>query len=180
MRKLVSFHFMSLDGVVEAPQNFVRQGLFEDIADLIGETIDEQDAVVLGRKQYEEWAGYWPSSTIQPFADFINNRPKYVVSKSLREAAWNNSNLVDGDLLVMTAKLKSQSGKNIGVHGSISLTQSLLREGALDEMRFIQFPVIAGSGRRVLEGAAAPFQLDLKMSHRTKSGLQYLVFGKHV
>ena len=180
MRKLVSFLFMSLDGVVEAPQNFVRQGLFEDISDLIAETIKEQDAVVLGRKQYEEWAGYWPSSTIQPFADFINNRPKYVVSKSLQSVEWNNSNLVGGDLLAAAAKLKSQSGKRIGVHGSISVTQSLLREGALDEMRFIQFPVIAGNGRRLLDGAEAPLQLDLKSSRQTKSGLQYLVYGKHV
>jgi dihydrofolate reductase len=180
MRKLCSFLMMSLDGVVEAPQKFVRQGLFEDIPGLIRETIADQDAVLLGRKQYEEWSGYWPNSNIQPFANFINNTPKFVVSHALQEVKWNASSLIHQDLLATVAELKSRTGKAIGVHGSISLVQSLLLAGALDEMRFIQFPVIAGSGRRLLEDAQAPLHLDLKLSRRTESGLQYLVYEKHV
>jgi dihydrofolate reductase len=180
MRKLSSFLMMSLDGVVEAPHTFVRQGLYEDIPELIRETVTLQDAVLLGRKQYGEWSGYWPSSNIQPFADFINKTPKFVVSQTLQEVQWNASRLIRQDMLAAVAELKSRSGKAIGVHGSISLVQSLLLAGALDEMRFIQFPVIAGNGRRLLEIAQAPVQLELKLSRQTKSGLQYLVYEKHV
>lgn len=180
LRKLSSFLMMSLDGVVEAPNIFVRQGLYGDITELIREIIAEQDAVLLGRKQYEEWSGFWPSSNIQPFADFINSTPKFVVSSVLRDVRWNMSTIINQDLSTSIADLKSRSGKAIGVHGSISLVQSLLRAGALDEMRFIQFPVIAGNGRRLLENSATPLQLNLKASRRTESGLQYLVYGKHV
>jgi len=178
MRKLSAFLMMSLDGVVEAPHTFVRQGLYEDITDLIRETVVEQDSVLLGRKQYEEWSGYWPSSNIQPFADFINTTPKFVVSASLKEVQWRASTLIHHDVLATVAELKSCPGKVIGVHGSISLVQSLLLAGVLDEMRFIQFPVIAGNGRRLLENAQAPLQLDLKLSRQTKSGLQYLGYKK--
>jgi dihydrofolate reductase len=180
MRKLGSFLMMSLDGVVEAPHPFVRLGLYEDITELIRETVVEQDSVLLGRKQYEEWSGYWPSSNIQPFADFINTTPKFVVSASLQEVQWKASTLIHQDVLATVAELKSRPGQAIGVHGSISLVQSLVLAGALDEMRFIQFPVRAGNGRRLLEKAQTPLPLDLKLSRQTKSGLQYLVYKKHV
>jgi dihydrofolate reductase len=180
MRKLSSFLMMSLDGVVEAPDKFVRQEFYsDDMTKFIRETIADQDAVLMGRKQYEEWVGFWPTSTIQPFADFINNTPKFVVSHSLQEVKWNAASLLHQDLATAVAALKSRPGKTIGVAGSISLVQSLLRMGALDEMQFIQFPVIAGSGRRLLENAQVPLQLDLKLSQTTESGMQYLVYKKH-
>jgi len=78
MRKLTSFLFISLDGVVEAPNKFVRDDVFKDIIALIGETVAEQDTILLGRKMYEEWSTFWPNSKIEPFASFINNHPKYV------------------------------------------------------------------------------------------------------
>ena len=176
MRKLASFLFVSLDGVVEAPNKYVRDDLFEDFPELIGVTVSEQDAVLLGRKMYEEWSLYWPASSIEPFATFINNTPKFVVSSTLREVNWKSSTLISHDLTGAIAKLKAQSGKTIGVHGSISLVQSLLLAGALDELRFIQVPVIAGSGRRLLENGGSPIQLDLQSSRATRSGLQYLVY----
>jgi dihydrofolate reductase len=126
MRKLTSFLFISLDGVVEAPNKYVRSDVFEDILELIGVTVSEQDAVLLGRKMYDEWSVYWPASNIQPFATFINNTPKFIVSSTLREVNWKPSTLIGHDLLGAIAKLKAQSGKTIGVHGSISLVQSLL------------------------------------------------------
>lgn len=175
MRKLTSFLFMSLDGVVEAPDRFVRVDVFKDIIDLIGETIAEQDAILLGRKMYEEWSSYWPNSKIEPFATFINTHPKYVVSRSLGDLHWRHSTLIDDELDDRIAELKAQPGKTIGVHGSISLVQSLLVAGMLDELRFIQFPAVAGQGRRLLDQGGGPFQMDLQSSRRTPSGLQYLV-----
>src|SRR4051812_16481197 len=85
MRKLTSHLFISLDGVVEGPDRFLRRDLYQDLPLVVGEeTLAEQDAVVLGRKQYEEWSTFWPDSQIEPFATFINNVPKYVSSKSLK------------------------------------------------------------------------------------------------
>ena len=177
MRKLTSFLFISLDGVVEAPNKFVRDDVFKDIIALIGETVAEQDTILLGRKMYEEWSTYWPNSKIEPFASFINNHPKYVVSGTLGELHWRHSSLIRENLGENISELKCQAGKTIGVHGSISLVQSLLIAGLLDELRFIQFPVVAGQGRRLMEHGGGPLQLDLQSSRRTPSGLQYLVFN---
>jgi dihydrofolate reductase len=176
MRKLTSHLFISLDGVVESPNTFVRPNLYADFPELIRETIAEQDTILLGRKMYHEWSQYWPGSTIEPFASFINNNPKYVVSSTLSKLEWNHSTLLGGDLAGAIGKLKMQPGKMIGVHGSISLVQSLLLAGLLDELRFIQMPAIAGHGRRLLEHQGAALQLDLQHSRTTPTGLQYLIY----
>ena len=94
MRKLTSFLFISVDGVVEAPNRFVRGDVFDDLISLISETISEQDSVLLGRRMYEEWSEYWPGATIEPFATFINNTPKFVVSKTLKTLEWQRSTLL--------------------------------------------------------------------------------------
>lgn len=177
MRKLISHLFISLDGVVEAPDTFVRPDLYADFPELIQDTIAEQDAVLLGRKMYQEWSQFWPNSKIEPFASFINNNPKYVVSSTLRNLEWRHSTLLGGDLPKAIGELKAQPGKTIGVHGSVSLVQSLLLAGLLDELRFIQVPAIAGHGRRLLDHQGAAIQLDLKYSRTTPTGLQYLVYA---
>jgi dihydrofolate reductase len=176
MRKVTSFLFISLDGVVESPNTFVRGDVFADIVALIGETVADQDTVLLGRRMYEEWSTYWPSSNIEPFATFINTTPKLVVSRTLREVGWSHCALLDGDLESALAELKARPGKTIGVHGSVRLVQSMLVAGLLDELRFLQFPVIAGQGRRLLEHHGPPIQLDLRSARATPKGLQYLVY----
>lgn len=176
MRKLISHLFISLDGVVEAPDTFVRPNVYADFPDLMRETIAGEDTILLGRKMYQEWSQFWPDSHIEPFASFINNNPKYVVSSTLRNLEWKHSTLLDGDLAGAIGKLKAQPGKTIGVHGSISLVQSLLLAGLLDELRFIPAPAIAGHGRRLLDHEGAALQLDLQYSRATPTGLQYLVY----
>lgn len=173
MRRLKSFLFISLDGVVEAPDKYLRSDLYEDLPEL---PLTEQDAVLLGRKQYDEWSIFWPASNIEPFATFINNTAKFVVSGTLQEVNWKYSTLIGDDVIGAIAKLKMQPGKSIGVHGSISLVQALLLAGAVDELHFIQVPVIAGSGRRLLEHGGPPIQLDLQSSRATRTGMQYLVY----
>jgi dihydrofolate reductase len=174
MRKLSSHLFISLDGVVESPDQYVRSELYEDFPEF---PVSEHDAVLLGRKTYEEWSLFWPGSEIEPFATFINNTPKFVVSRTLQEVNWTSSTLISHDVLGAIANLKAQSGKAIGVHGSVSLVQSLLLAGVLDELHFIQVPVVAGSGRRLLEHSGAPIQLDLQTSRSTRTGLNYLVYS---
>src|SRR5205823_918879 len=100
--------------------------------------IDAEDAILLGRVTYEMWLPYWPGYTEgddKPYADHINNTPKYVVSNTLDKTDWQNSTLVRGDDLASTvADLKSKQGGNIGVAGSPTLVQSLLRNNLLDEL----------------------------------------------
>ena len=175
MRKLISTLFITLDGVVESPDKYVRGEMYEDFPEEVDTALSEQDAVLLGRKIYDEWSGFWPASNIEPFASFINNTPKFVVSSTLQEVNWQSSTLISHDVTGAIAKLKAQSGKTIGVHG-ISLVQSLLLSGALDELRLIQVPVIAGSGRRLLEHGGPAIQLDLQSSRATRTGLNYLVY----
>jgi dihydrofolate reductase len=176
MRKLTSFLFMSLDGVVEAPDTYVRPDVFEDFSTLIGQTIAEQDSVLLGRRTYEEWSAYWPTSDIQPFSGFINHAPKFIVSKTLATADWHRSTILSGPLDAEIARLKTGEGGTIGVHGSIGLVHSLLVAGLLDEMRFILCPVVAGSGRRLLTDRDGPIQLDLTSAQSTPTGLQYIIY----
>jgi len=176
MRKVTSYLFISLDGVVEAPDTFVRSDLYEDFDPLTAEMIAEQDAVLLGRKTYDDWSVFWPQSTIEPFATFINNTPKYIVSKTLQSVDWHQSNLIAGNLGDEIAALKRQPGKTIGVHGSISLVQSLLTAGLLDELKFTLIPAVAGHGRRLLSRDGEPIQLTLDSTRVTPRGLQCMIF----
>jgi dihydrofolate reductase len=105
-----------------------------------------------------------------------SGHPKFVVSSTSRILEWRHSTLLGGDLQSAIAALKAQPGKTIGVHGSISLVQSLLVAGLLDELRFIQFPAIAGQGRRLLDHPGAAHQLDLRHSRPTPTGLRHLVY----
>lgn len=175
MSKLTSTLFISLDGVVESPDRYVRREMYEDFPEEIDAASTEQDAVLLGRRIYEEWSAFWPSSNIQPFATFINSTTKFVVTNTLRDLDWKPATRIDGDVAGAIAALKARSGGAIGVHG-IRLVQSLLLSGTLDELRLILVPVLAGSGRRLLEHGGPPLQMDLVSSRTTRTGLQYSVY----
>jgi dihydrofolate reductase len=169
MRKLISFLFISVDGVVEAPDRFVRDDAYSDLTPLIEEGIADQDSVLLGRSTYEKWSQFWPDAKIEPFATFINNTPKFVVSKTLKALSWHQSTLLSGRLEDDIADLKNRPGKAIGVHGRIGLVQSLLTANLLDEMRVALCPAVAGQGRHLLSRDGDPIQLHLQ-SARTYAG----------
>ena len=153
-RQVVAAYFLSLDGVAEAPEQFLTT--WDDETDASGERlIATQDAVVLGRRTYDEWAGFWPGSEIQPFADFINAVPKYVATSTPLDGDWAGSHAIDGDVVDFVRQLKSQPGGDIGVHGSISVTRALLAAGVVDELRLVVAPTIVGSGQRLLDGLSA-------------------------
>lgn len=151
MRKVVAFQFLSLDGVAERPDRFVTD--WDDVMDASGaHLIATQDAVILGRRSYDEWAEFWPGSEIEPFATFINGVAKYVATSAPLEREWANTNVIDGDLVEFVRDLKDRPGGDIGVHASISVARGLLAAGVVDELRLAIAPVIAGSGRRLLDG----------------------------
>lgn len=151
MRKVVAFEFLSLDGVAEAPDRFFTA--WDDVVDEAGAAlIATQDAVVLGRRSYDEWAEFWPTSDIEPFATFINGVAKYVVTSTPLRQEWANTTVIHDDLVEFVRSLKDRPGGDIGVHASILVVQALLAAGVVDELRLAIAPVIAGSGRRLLDG----------------------------
>jgi dihydrofolate reductase len=157
-RKVVANYFLSLDGVAEEPDQFITA--WDDDMDASGaKVIATQDAVVLGRRSYDEWAEFWPGSEIQPFADFINAVPKYVATSTPLEREWANSRVIEGGLVDFVRHLKGQPGGDIGVHASISVTRALLAADLVDELSLVVAPTIVGSGQRLLDGLP-PIRLE--------------------
>jgi len=175
MRKVVANLFYSIDGIVEAPNKW--SGYDEDMGKKISAVIERQDDVLLGRATYEDWAAYWPTSSDQPFASFINSVRKHVASRSLENANWNNSRLLRGDVAGEVGSLKATSGRDIGTHGSIRLVQSLLRLGLIDELILYVMPVVAGRGRHLFEEGDEPGRLTLTDSRVTRNGIAILSYA---
>lgn len=164
MRKVVLYELLSLDGVAEDPDNFFLE--FDDVMrENLRRVIADQDAVLLGRKTYDVWAEFWPSSDMEPFAPFINNVRKYVVTSSELTKPWENATVVDTPLRDFVSELKSQQGGDIGVHGSLSLAHTLLEDGLVDELRLVVAPAIAATGRKLFDGLQPQrFQLTRNVS----------------
>jgi dihydrofolate reductase len=151
MRKVVLYELLSLDGVAEDPDKFIVDWDEEMDANL-GSVIATQDAVILGRRSYDEWSEFWPDSEIEPFATFINHVAKYVASSTPLPRQWHNATPIEGGLAQFVQDLKSTSGGDIGVHASISVAQALLAADAIDEVRLVVAPAIVSRGRRLLDG----------------------------
>ena len=149
-RTVVVYELLSLDGVAQDPDEFVAD--WDDDMDVrLGEVIATQDAVILGRRSYDEWSGYWPGKDIQPFSNFINPVAKYVATSTPLEREWANTTVIDGDPVEFVRQLKTGQGGEIGVHASISLARALLAAGVVDELKLVIAPKIAGNGRRLLD-----------------------------
>ena len=179
MRKVVSWLFISLDGVVEAPNEW-QFDVFDDtmIADL-GSQMDSEGAMLMGRVSYQEWASYWPASTDEPYASHINNTPKYVVSTTLDDVEWgkwDKPTLIKDNLAAELNKLKQQSGKNISVGGSPTLVRSLIRENLLDELKLMIHPVIVGKGKRLFTEDLDLKRLKLVDSKVTGTGVVIVTY----
>jgi dihydrofolate reductase len=153
MRTLYAGLFVSLDGVAESPNLFVPPYFDAAVGAEVGAGMARTDTVLLGRRLYQDWAAYWPGKTAadDPYAAFINPVRKVVLSTTLESVAWGHSELVREDHLAAVRRLKEEDGGDIAVNGSISVAQSMLRAGLLDELRLLVFPVIVGTGRRLLE-----------------------------
>ena len=151
MRKVVAYELLSLDGVAEAPDAFITSWDDEMDANL-AEVIAGQDSVILGRRSYDEWAGYWPGSDVEPFATFINGVAKHVATSRPLDPAWTNATVIDGDLVGFVRDLKHGPGGDIGVHASLSVVQALLGAGVVDVLRLVIAPTIACTGRRLFDG----------------------------
>jgi dihydrofolate reductase len=176
VRKVVVAPFLSLDGVAEQPREFITSW-DEDVDAYGSRLIATQDTVLLGRRTYDEWVGFWPTSEIEPFASFINTVPKFVATSTTLSPTWANSTVIDTDLAAFVMELKQQPGGDIGVHGSISLTRSLLDMGLIDELRLCVAPVLQIKGHKLFDAKTAR-QLTLTGHAATPSG--YLLLDYQV
>jgi dihydrofolate reductase len=182
MTNVVVYTLVSLDGATEDPHRYFPETgdkdgapvFDEELARLEGEMLSRQGAVLLGRRTYDQWARYWPTSDEQPFADFINTIPKYVLTSTALTGDWTNTEAVSGPLADVVEDLKQRANADIGVHASITLVQSLLAEGLVDELCLAVGRVLDPIGRRLFHGLPNRRELELIEAVPTPSGSLWL------
>jgi dihydrofolate reductase len=180
MRKIIAGLFISLDGVVEAPDTWHFPYFNDEMGAAVGAQQAETDAILLGRRTYQEFAAFWPNASEAEVGEMVghmNDTPKYVVSTTLDSTdEWQNSTLVKGDIGQEIVKLKEQPGRNISIIGSGMLVRSLLRDGLIDELRLLVHPIVVGSGKRLFDdGAQVPLKLIDAQTFST--GVLALTYG---
>ena len=178
MRKVIVSEFVSLDGVMEAPDQWHFPYFDEEMGQEIMEGMGRSDAMLMGRVNYEEWAAFWPGQDPEenPAAAHMNGVQKYVVSTTLEEPlAWNNSTLIKKNVAEEVARLKEGEGGDIVVSGSAELVRSLLKDGLVDELRLMVHPVVVGSGKRLF-GEGDQIGLELVDSRTFSAGVAYLTY----
>ena len=175
--------FVTLDGVVQAPggPDEDPSGGFEyggwlvpyaddDMAQAMAGFFAEADAFLLGRRTYEIFAAWWPKVTDpdDPIAGPLNNLPKYVASRTLQDVSWEGSTLLKGDVATEVAEFKRRPGRELQVHGSGGLAQTLMQHDLVDEYRLLTYPVVLGEGKRLFADGAKPAALNL-IEHKATS-----------
>jgi dihydrofolate reductase len=175
MRKLNAWLFVTLDSVIEAPENWVIAD--HDMFGAMEADYAKSDALLLGRRTYETFAASWPERGSEvPNADWMNNTRKYVASTTLQSPEWNNSTVIEGDVAEAVARLKQEDGKDIMVNGSGALVRTLMRDHLLDELRLFVHPVVVGSGIRLFDDQSDPVELALVASHAYDNGVLSLTY----
>jgi dihydrofolate reductase len=178
VRKIKSHFFISLDGVVEAPDKWHFPYFDDEMGAAVGAGFAGSDAMLMGRVLYEEWAAYWPEHADEPFGDVMNSTTKYVVSNSLQSADWQNSEIVGGDVAGKLAAIKAQDGGDISMSGSATTVRWLLREGLLDELNLLVHPIAVGDGlARLFPPEEPSLPLELFSAQTFKSGVLNLSYG---
>jgi dihydrofolate reductase len=185
MSRIVVVNHLTLDGVMQSPAapDEDPRGCFEDggwaapnndevMARALGQDMAQGGSLLLGRRTYEQFYGFWPHQTDNPFTDVLNDTQKYVASRTLSDPLpWENSTLLAGDVGEAVARLKEQPGKNLVVLGSGELIQTLMRHELVDEYLLMIHPVVLGTGRRLFPEGAPGTNLRLVDSVATTKGV---------
>jgi dihydrofolate reductase len=184
--RLVVTEYISVDGVVEAPsgtEKFERVGWTDDFSRgsdgnqfKIEETMTS-DAQLLGRITYEAFAAVWPHVEGE-FADKFNSMPKYVVSSTLKDPDWNNTTVLEGNLVDEVTELKQRYEGDIVVHGSAQLAQTLIEHDLVDVLHLLVYPVIVGAGKRLFDGTSETKRLRLADTRTFGDGVHLLVYER--
>ncbi|MFN2538961.1 MAG: dihydrofolate reductase family protein [Mycobacteriales bacterium] len=181
MRKIVAGVFISLDGVVEAPDQWHFPYFNDEMGEAVNATFATADTMLFGRKTYDSFAGAWPEREAAGgedagFAKALGDMRKIVLSHQPLTFTWRNSEQLIGDFVQTVTALKSTAGGNIALSGSISVVRQLLAGGLLDELHLLLHPIAVRNGMRLFdEGEAVPLQL--LRSETFKTGVLNLVYG---
>ncbi|GHO88066.1 dihydrofolate reductase family protein [Dictyobacter formicarum] len=167
--KLRVSEIVSLDGVMEAPDHWVFPYMDQEIGEYVMSVLQETDAMLFGRKTYQEMAAAWPERS-GAMADIFNGVPKYVVSTTLSELAWNNSRLIPGNIVEEVARLKAQPGRVMLINGSAELVQLLTQHHLIDEYILTVAPLVLLKGKRLFQ-VGMEGQLHLLDSKAYKTGI---------
>lgn len=173
MRKVIALELVSLDGVIESPEEWAFSYSNDEMNEANASGMAASDALLLGRVTYEGLAAFRPNQPGgDPMVDYINSVPKLVVSTTLEEPlGWNNSTLIKGNVADKITDLKRRPGKDITIIGSAALVRSLLRDGLLDELNLMVHPIVLGSGKRLFEDGGDREALELVDSQTFDSGV---------
>jgi dihydrofolate reductase len=174
MGYLKSGLFISLDGVIESPETWHFPYFDDQMGAVVGEMMSGNDAILLGRQTYEQFAGYWPNADpADPTTEVMNGARKYVVSNTLTDAAWQNTSVITGDVATELTKLKADT--RLGTTGSATLVRWLLEQGLVDELHLLVHPIVVGHGKKLFtDGPTVP--LKLVSSTTFDTGVVHLVY----
>lgn len=177
MRKVIVSTYVTLDGRVDAVQDWVVPYDDDGAARYHTDLLMNSDGLLLGRKTYELFAAIWPRrSGALPYVDKLNRMAKYVASATLRDLEWENSHLIEGDVAEGVAKLKQQPGRDLVMYGCHDLMHSLLEHDLIDEYRILVHPVLLGKGRSFLKDSAPRMNLELVDTTVIPSGVAILTY----
>jgi dihydrofolate reductase len=178
MRKLVVAEFISLDGVVEAPDTWHFPYVNEEMFGVMWSLNAEVDTMLLGRLTYQSYAGAFANAPADdPVAAQMNRPAKVVVSKTLGDLEWTNSTLLAGDDIADgVAKLKQRPGAAILTTGSTRLARTLLRAGLVDELSLLVHPIVVGTGQRLFEDEGPRLPLELVTCTALSTGVVHAVY----
>src|SRR5436190_1235044 len=182
MRKITAGLFISLDGVVEAPDQWHFPYFNEEMGAAVDATLGAADTVLFGRRTYDSFAGAWPEREAAggddaPFAKGLGDARKIVVSNRQLEFTWRNSEQLEGDLVEAVIALKNEPGGNIALSGSVSVVRQLLAADLLDELHLLVHPIAVRKGMRLFDEGETPIPLTLISSETFKTGVLNLVYG---
>ena len=183
MGRIIVTEFVSIDGVMEDPggsENFKYGGWTFEFDRGEGDKfkLDEAmqtEALLLGRVTYEGFAAAWPTRDGE-FADKFNTMPKYVVSSTLRDPSWNNTTVLDGDVVQDVSRLREDTGGDLVVHGSRQLVQTLLENDLVDELRLMVYPVMLGAGARLFGDTSDKKPLALVEARTVGDGITIMIY----
>jgi len=182
MRRIINSTYISLDGVIENPQDWPSSRHQDDGAAgaVQMELLFACDAVLMGRRTYDGFASAWPQRSGDPFSDRINSMPKYVVSSTLRDPKWTNTTIIGGDPIDEIKRLKNQPGQDIVQYGFGELSYALMGSGLLDELRLWVHPFFVGHGGPddLMFRECALTTFDLVGARTLTSGIVVLSYAK--
>lgn len=184
MRKIKAQLFISLDGVVEAPDQWHFPYFNDEMGAAVDATLGTADTLLLGRRTYDSFAGAWPEREAaegedSPFAKVLGDARKIVVSNGTLDLTWRNSEQIAGELTAAVADLKNAPGTDtpVWISGSVSVVRQLVAAGLLDELNLLLHPIAVRAGMRLFEQDATPVPLDLVSAETFRTGVLNLVYA---